>query len=79
MSNITNLNLCLNKKAFQQLGEKNASTTYDMITNVNSSTKYRRRQETKNVLEFIHGGKEGSIYGAWGYISSTADNQTMEN
>ena len=49
-----------------------------MITNVNSSTKYRRRQETKNVLEFIHGRKEGSIYGAWGYISSTADNQTME-
>lgn len=49
-----------------------------MITNVNSSTKYRRRQETKNVLEFIHGGKEGSMYGAWGYISSTADNQTMD-
>ena len=49
-----------------------------MVTNVNSSTRYRRRQETKNVLEFIHGGKEGSLYGAWDYVSSTADNQTMD-
>ena len=68
----------LEQKGFSVARRKNASTTYDMITNVNSSTKYRRRQETKNVLEFIHGGKEGSIYGAWGYISSTADNQTMD-
>ena len=49
-----------------------------MITNVSSSTKFRRRQETKNVLEFIHRGKEGSIYGAWDDISSAADNQTMD-
>ncbi|CAH3162294.1 unnamed protein product, partial [Pocillopora meandrina] len=68
----------LEQKGFSVARRKNASTTCDMITNVNSSTKYRRRQETKNVLEFIHGGKEGSIYGAWDYISSTADNQTMD-
>ncbi|RMX46918.1 hypothetical protein pdam_00014520 [Pocillopora damicornis] len=45
---------------------------------VEENTKFRRRQETKNVLEFIHRGKEGSIYGAWDDISSAADNQTMD-
>ena len=49
-----------------------------MVTNVNSSTRYRRRHETKNVLEFIHGGKEGALYGAWDYVSFSSDNQTMD-
>ena len=30
------------------------------------------------VLIFIHGGKERSLYGAWDYVSSTADNQTID-
>ena len=68
----------LERKGFSVARRKNASTSYDVITNVSSSTKFRRRQETKNVLEFIHRGKEGSIYGAWNDISSAADNQTMD-
>lgn len=35
--------------------------------------RYRRRQETKDILEFIHGGSIASIYGAWDYVYSTAD------
>ena len=68
----------LEQKGFSVSRRQNTSTTYEMVTNVNSSTRYRRRQETKNVLEFIHGGKEGSLYGAWDYVSSTSDNQTMD-
>lgn len=68
----------LDQKGFSVSRRQNTSTTYEMVTNVNSSTRYRRRQETKNVLEFIHGGKEGSLYGAWDYVSSSADNQTMD-
>lgn len=68
----------LEQKGFSVSRRQNTGTTYEMVTNVNSSTRYRRRQETKNVLEFIHGGKEGSLYGAWDYVSSTADNQTMD-
>ena len=37
-----------------------------LVVNVNSSSRYRRRLETKYVLEFIHGGRgggeEGSMY-----------------
>ena len=68
----------LEQKGFSVSRRQNTTTTYEMVTNVNSSTRYRRRHETKNVLEFIHGGKEGSLYGAWDYVSSTADNQTMD-
>ena len=68
----------LEQKGFSVSRRQNICTTYEMVTNVNSSTRYRRRNETKNVLEFIHGGKEGSLYGAWDYVSSTADNQTMD-
>ena len=68
----------LEQKGFSVHRRQNTSTTYEMVTNVNSSTRYTRRNETKNVLEFIHGGKEGSLYGAWDYVSSTADNQTMD-
>jgi len=68
----------LEQKGFSVSRRQNTTTTYEMVTNVNSSTRYRRRHETKNVLEFIHGGKEGSLHGAWDYVSSTADNQTMD-
>ena len=34
-----------------------------MIHDYKSSTRYKRREETKNVLEFIHGGFEASLYG----------------
>ena len=33
-----------------------------MIHDYKSSTRYRRREETKNVLEFIYGGFEASLY-----------------
>ena len=68
----------LEQKGFSVSGGQNTSTTYEMVTNVNSSTKYRRRHETKNVLEFMHGGKDGALYGAWDYVSFSSDNQTVD-
>ncbi|XP_078372353.1 uncharacterized protein LOC144656016 [Oculina patagonica] len=56
----------------------NTATTFEMVNNPHSSTRYRRRQETKNILEFIHGGEEGSIYGAWDYLQSNATKDQME-
>lgn len=50
-----------------------------MINNPNLSTRYPRRHETKNVLDFIHGGEEASLYGAWDYLSSSASESLMEN
>ena len=55
---------------------ENTRTTHEIITNNKSGT---RREETKNVLEFIHGGEEGTLYGAWDFLSSTASKTMMEN
>ena len=46
---------------------KSSATTFEMVNNPKSSTRYRRRQETRNILEFIHGGEQGAIYGAWDF------------
>ena len=46
---------------------ENTSTTLDMITNGNSSTRFRRREETKSVLRYIHGGEDGATFGAWDF------------
>ena len=44
----------------------------------NSSTRYARHNETKDVLEYIHGGKEGAILGAWDFLSKYADSTELE-
>ena len=38
---------------------ENAPTTWDTINDVKNSTRYSRQQETKDVLQYIHGGMEG--------------------
>ena len=54
-----------------------ASTFYEMINDYKSSTRYRRREETKSILEFIHGGSEPSLYGAWDFLASSASGEIM--
>ena len=48
-----------------------------MINDYKSSTRYRRREETKNMLEFIHGGSEPSLYWAWDFLSANASEKIM--
>ena len=48
------------------------------ITDRNCSVRYRRRQETSDVLEYIHGGEAGAVFGAWDFISSSSDKDTMD-
>ena len=73
------LKVVLAQKQNAKKVRQNNSSTFEMINNPNSSTRYRRRHETKNVLDFIHGGEEASLYGAWDYLSSSASESVMEN
>ncbi len=57
---------------------ENTSTTLETITNAKSGTRYRRREETKNVLEYIHGGESGAVFGAWDFLATSAPRATME-
>ena len=73
------LKVVLEPKQNAKKVRQNTSTTFEMINNPHSSTRYRRRRETKNVLDFFHGGEEASLYGAWDYLSSSASESLIEN
>ena len=55
------LEVVLAQKQNAKKVRQNTSTTFEMINNPNSSTRYHRRHETKNVLDFIHGGEEALL------------------
>ena len=68
----------MEQKGFARKRRENAPTTETMINSSTSSTRYRRKEETKNILEYIHGGKESSLYGAWDYLKSHASTTLIE-
>ena len=57
--------LGLDPKQFSKSRRAKNPTSKDMVSDVNSSARYRRRKETEKALQFIHGGTMGSYYGAW--------------
>ena len=49
-----------------------------MICSGNSSTRFQRRDKTKSVLQCVHGGEDGAIFGAWDFLSANATKTTIE-
>ena len=70
--------LLLEKKEYARTRRQNNPTTYSMIQNRKYNTRFRRKEETSNMLQFIHGGEEGSLYGAWDYLASNAPTEIMD-
>ena len=58
--------------------KKEAGKAFEIISDFKSSTRYRRRQETKEMLECIHGGDEGALYGAWDFLASFASKEIID-
>ena len=58
-------------------GTQNA-TTFEIISGFKSSTRYRRRQETKEMLQYIHGGDGGALHGAWDFLASFASKEIID-
>ena len=58
------LKVLLEQRGYARTRRQNVETSFEMINNRTSTTKVRRKLETKNILQFIHGGEEGSLYGA---------------
>ena len=68
----------MDQTEFSRSRRKNTPTTTETISSTLSSTRYRRRQESNNVLEYIHGGEEGAVLGAWDVVSSGASPELMK-
>ena len=43
-----------------------------------SSTRYQRRKESTILVEHVHGGTDGAVYGAWDYLCKNADQNILE-
>ena len=69
----------LEQKAYTRKRRENTATTYETISYSSSSRRYRRRKESQNILEYIHGGKEGAIYGAWYFVAANANPELMQS
>jgi hypothetical protein len=75
----TKLKTLLDQKKHSRTRRQNTSTTLATITDSSSSLRYRRRQETTNVLEYIHGGKDAALFGAWDFLSANASEEKMNS
>jgi len=73
------LNTLLEQKEFSKTKREMNPTTEQMIGNVASSTHYRRRNETKNILQYIHGGSTGAIFGAWDFLIQATTYEQLED
>jgi hypothetical protein len=53
-------------------------TNIYMINDCQSSVKCRRREETSNVLGYIHGGKEPAVVGAWDFLTAHGSKENLD-
>ena len=71
-SQFEKLKMLLDQKGFARTQRQNTATTFETITSNTSTVRFRCKRESQNVLEYIHGGKEGALYGAWDFLQSNA-------
>ena len=67
----------LEQKGYVQKRKENVPRNHDVISDNSSSTSYRRGTETKNILEFIHGGVEAFLHGTWDYFKSNVSSELI--
>ena len=69
----------LEQKNYSKTKREKNPTTEVMITDYTSSTRYRRRAESKSVLEYIHGGFNGAVFGAWDFLSHSLKFEQLQD
>ena len=72
------LSVMLEQKGYSRKRRENTSTTWETINSSKCSARHRRRTESKNILEYVHGGEQGSLYGAWDFLQSHCGSDLME-
>ena len=49
-----------------------------MIYDGSNSTRYQRRKESADILNYIHVGEDAAILGAWDFVASNASKDIMD-
>ena len=70
------LKILLIKQDYGRTRRESLPTSWEMISSP-KTTRYNRLEETKNVLEYIHGGTEGALFGALDFIKRYASSELI--
>ena len=68
----------LNQQRFSRTKMELNPTTFENINDSANRTHYNRRIEKKYILEYIHGGISGALFGAWDFILGYGDETLIE-
>ena len=72
------LKLLIEQKEYSKTKRQSNPTRLETLNDTSNTQRYSRRNEVKNILEFIHGDLEGAIYGAWDFLTKYASPEVME-
>ena len=72
------LKLLIEQKEYSKTKRQSNPTRLETLYDTSNTQRYSRRNEVKNILEFIHGDLEGAIYGAWDVSTKYASPEVME-
>ena len=72
------LKLIYEQRASSRTRRENNPTTFDTITSRTSTLRFDKKKETKQVLEYLHGGSFASLLGAWDYLQTNVDREMMD-
>ena len=72
------LKLLIEQKNHSKTLRAKNPTSLEMISDSSNSTHYYRQNETRTMLQYIHGGSDGAIFGAWDFIQRFAPPELIE-
>ena len=64
--------------AFAKGKREKTPTTWESINDSSCTRRYNRQRETKKMLEYIHGGSDGALFGAWDFLVKYARKELVE-
>ena len=68
----------LNQAELRHVRRNTNPTDLSMISDRSNSTRFKRKTQTKQILNVIHGGEHGAIYGAFDFLQTAASRETMD-
>ena len=72
------LKLIYDQRNYSSKRRENNPTTVKMITERRNRTRLKKKQETKSVLNYIHGGTSNAVLGAWDFVQTNSSRELMD-
>ena len=68
----------LNQTELRHVRRNTNPTDLSMISDRSNSSRFKRKNQTRQIMTVIHGGEHGGIYGAFDFLQTAAFRKTMD-